>query len=134
MSTFDYSGAGQRVQRLLDRFGRQMTFVKRSRTAADPAKPWRGNDGSETTVTVNAVMLQGTQLNRFGLFYQREFQSDHRLGKMHVLVAGNAFTGEDAETFDEIRDGSKTWAISNLEALDPGDLPVLYDFTAEAKR
>lgn len=126
-----YSDMAATAADMIGDFGRSATLVKLSRTAADSDQPWLGVDTSETTRSVNAVFLA---VGGTGLTVVQPGERSPRDAELHALVAANDLqSGDEVETFDELRDGSDVWGITRVEVLQPGATRLLYDLTLEAK-
>ena len=111
------------ADRLIDRHGRTVTFVKSGTTAVTGGKPWLGVTDSAASVA------PGTETEARAAFLNyREKAIDGtiiRRGDKRCLVSG---TVAGLETMNAVRDGSATWQIVACDVLEPGDGRMLYDF------
>ena len=113
---FNYAPLIAKAASLIDKFGRDVTFRRTSRTPDDPAKPWRGSASFEE-VACRAVLV-GDKLTGVPA----------REGCDQVLVAASA----GILNFDQLVDGASVRHVESLEVLRPGD-PVLI-YIAQVKR
>ena len=125
----DYTNIATTAKRLVDKFGRSVTFRRLDRTTLDDAaKPWRGTATPRTTldatVTAIAVIVPPSSASRLGLTTR-----DNELIKRSeqiMIVALGATSTDDLSTFDEVLDGTQLWKITTVETLKPGDTTLLY--------
>ncbi len=109
------------VDRLLAKFGRQVTFRKLARTASDSNSPWLGpaiTTVSMTEVTGYAVQDQGPPGRKDRIVWGQ----DHT-GVMNML----ARTDSDLEQFDEMHDGNYVWRIEHVRRVSPGGTTFYYE-------
>jgi hypothetical protein len=118
-----YTASRAVATKLINKFGRTVSFVREDRTAADPAAPWNGPDTSLVTVTVKAAIIE----------YEVEDIDDQlvRFGDKKALVAAADVEASsataDLSQFDKMIDGTVEWTIMKVGVVDPGDERVLYE-------
>lgn len=126
MAAFDYSSKVLLAERLIGKFGRTVTLVRRDRTSGDAAQPWRGpaDPGTDESVTLKAVLLDFDSENVDGRLVRHD--------DMKALVAAKDVT--DAlpaaaliEEYDRLVDGTFEWAIQGVKSLQPGDTRIAYE-------
>jgi hypothetical protein len=123
----DYTRLAATAERLINKNGREVTFVKKSTTPLDPTKPWKGSSTSatETTLVRRAVFVPPNQVRIFGL---------SALGEATQFVDMIAFCEQiaivfpdenDLKEYQTLRDGSINWNIMALQLLKPADKQIL---------
>ncbi len=117
---------GVTANRLITKWGRDVTFKKMSSTAADSSQPWRGTEATLTTTVQKAVFVGLQEVPP--LFANRMVTHElvNRIRKV-LLVAPNDDTLDLAE-YDSVQDGDSDWKINFVETLAPGaeTLRLLY--------
>lgn len=119
--------------KLINANGRSVSLSVSSRTPTDPTMPWRGTDGTATTITVKAVIypFDFAEVASGGSkeAYSRDLIHDNvRRGDMQAIVAASAIVGIDPLKADYMLDGTITWHVINVAAIQPGDTAVAYTF------
>jgi hypothetical protein len=109
---------------LIKEEGREITFQKLSKVAADPLKPWQGVAGAPVvsdTQKAHAVFVPAFE-SRFG----RDVISKGDLRRCEEVCLVHP-TAKDLELFDAILDtDGKRWAIVWIQVLKPADKVCLY--------
>lgn len=120
----NYARISSVADKLIKNNGRDITLTKKDRTAADPAKPWRGGGTTTTSITVKGIVLN-----------DREFDADDTLirrGNRVALISAKSAASNDITTFDQMVDGTSTIKIVNVTELKPGPVSILYMLELEA--
>jgi hypothetical protein len=122
----NYVRSAATAKRLIEENGRTVTLVRKTRTAEDPALPWRGpvDPGNTTVAQVKAVIYPVTEKDAIdGLV---------RLGMETAMVAHDSLTpGQDLSDIDAIIDGSNTYKVVKAVVIGPGDTKIVYQFYLE---
>jgi hypothetical protein len=121
----DITSLRSTAERLISENGRDVTLVKRDRTAGDGAKPWRGpaSPGTDVSVTAKAVFVD---------FEEEDFAATLvRRGDKRALVSAKVIEELNStavlEEFDVVLDGTVEWKIVSTTIIEPGPSRVLYD-------
>lgn len=120
----DFTSLRATAERLISENGRDVTLVKRLRTADDVAKPWRGPPvGPDVTIVAKAVFVE---------FEEEDFDSTLvRRGDKRALISAKVVEALDATTmleeFDTVLDNTVEWKVVNVVVIEPGTSRVLYD-------
>lgn len=122
MATYDYGHLQSVAQRLINKYGRAATLVKRDETPSDASKPWRTNDGSgDIEYAVTAVVHP--------IEYEDTDETLTRRGDQRAYVGSETDLGENLSDFDRLRDpGGTEWKIVKADPLNPGGTILLYTF------
>ena len=105
---FDYTPFLNSAQALIEQYGRKVALIQRSRTAADPDRPWRGQTSDDVILRdVPAVFTEFTEEEVDGT-------NSILIGDLKVLIAAKEVEGYDLELFDELSDGRGVWEIVTL--------------------
>jgi len=125
MSSSFYSPFAGWIAALIAKTGREVTFVKTSRTASDNAKPWRADSSNDVRVTTKAVIIP---------FDAEDDPSSVRRGKMVCYVNAPPFDAvlpAKPEDFNTIEDNGDIWNIRKVIVYNPGDTRLLYEMDVE---
>ena len=115
----DYPKSAKTAKRLIDNSGRLVTFSKTSTTPADPAKPWAGVSGSETTLSMICTFIE---------YESAEINGDAiKAGDKKLLANALDTNGATLEDFEFVTDGIITWRIKNVKPLQPGSVIIMYE-------
>lgn len=119
------------ANKLITENGRSITLIKQNRTAADPAKPWRGAADLplETAGTpVTAVFVALADSKTLGQFSFAQEGTIHKADSDQFFVSGKAIVdaGIDLTEYDTIQDGTEVWRITSVDELKPGSTVLLY--------
>ena len=126
----DYVKLSATAKRLIEKNGRDLVLEKKSRTPADSIKSWRGpsSTSSGTSVTVKGVVVPPDN------FSDTDGQLIRR-GQLRVLISNESVddqqTGLDITEFDSIKDGSDSYKIVEVNRVEPGALPLIYDIIVQ---
>lgn len=124
---FDYAPISADAKELIEEFGRAVTFQKKSRTAADTAKPWRGPAIAdvESIEDIITAIVYGSNEDEPNSVVRRPPVAT-------AYVAHLSFpTGTVVEDLDSIVDADTTWRIAKCEPVNPGDTKVIYIMSLE---
>lgn len=120
----DYVKLAATAARLVEKNGRVITFVRKSETALDPAKPWKGPTSGETMFVTRGVFVPPNTVRQFGitsLGQGTEFMDLIQFSEQIVIL----HQGEtDLRQFTTLRDGPE-WNILGIQVLRPADLNIL---------
>lgn len=121
----DYSGLRATAQRLVENFGRPVTFVLFEDDPADPAKPWRGaadpRSPAESEIAGSAVAVPPSSASQLGL---RVDHVDFVKRSDQILIA---FAETDIEEYDEVLDSDGVrYKIEGVEKLRPAETTLLF--------
>jgi hypothetical protein len=126
---FDYSGVSKKAKKLVDKFGRNITFVKLDEVVADPTKPWEGaatpRVDPESSITLKGVFVPPSSSVELGLQTIKPGMSD-RAKQIIILAPGVAHVDVEFEQYDEVIDGTVRWKIVQVETLKPGSDRIVY--------
>lgn len=111
------------AQRLIQKNGRTITYRQKGGTLVDVTKPWLGTTG-DTTLTPKAAFIDYEQSDVRGQLVQA--------GDKQVLIAADDLPGITPGNQDSIEDGSIRWGIVSVNAIDPSDAPIVYEFHVRA--
>lgn len=118
---FNYQELAQTADALITDFGRDVTIVKRDRTAADSSKPWRGpaSPGTDTSVTAKAVINPSADEDMPGTVIKR--------GDAYAIVSAiGVDQSTDLSEYDALVDGTRTWHILNASGVNPGPVNLVW--------
>lgn len=120
----DYAKLAKTAERLVNVNGRVITLVRKSETAADPLKPWKGPQAGETLLTMKGVFVPPNTVRQFGitsLGQGTEFVDMISFSE-HIAIV---FQGEnDIREYTTLRDGVD-WNILGIQVLRPADINLL---------
>lgn len=127
---FNYGKPLATAQRLLTKFGREVTFVKLSGASTDPLRPWLDTGDPRATpaeeVTINATFVEPESLERLGL--QRQAIDQIKSGEQVAIVPGPRDLSEFDELIDENGARYKCW---NIQVLAPASTVVIQYFRVQ---
>lgn len=114
------------AQRLIQKNGRDITYRQKGATLTDPAKPWEGTTAaSNKDSTVKASFVSITEQEIRGQLV--------KTGDKRVLIAADDLPCvTPPSSADTILDRGIAWNIVSVEAIDPSEAAVLYDFHVRA--
>lgn len=123
----DFTALATTAKTLVDANGRDVTFLKFDRAAADANKPWRGpsdaRGDADASVDLKAAFVEPSGAVRLGI------TSEHGAlfrRAQQIMIVPAASTAEDLTTFQEVVDGGSNWKITDIETLKPADVTLLY--------
>lgn len=125
--TFDYTALEATAKRLIERFGRSISFFKESETAADSDAPFDGPAPFDSDTAPAEQKIENVKAVFVGAGdtkFQDELGGLIRHGSAGFLIYGSV--SSELENFDVVVDGSDLWKIDNVEPLKPGDTNVIY--------
>jgi len=111
------------AKRLIELNGRTVTLVRKVRTPADSAKPWRGPSGTGNTTVASpkAVVYPAVEKNEDGQLVSRGFEK--------ALIAHDSLSSpQDLTDIDSIVDGGVTYKVIKAHRVGPGDVTIHYEF------
>lgn len=111
------------AKRLIEQNGRTVMLVKKTRTAADTAKPWRGPSGTGNTTIASpkAVVYPAYEKGDDGTLVSRGFEK--------AMIAHDSLSPKlDLTTIDSIIDGGVTYRVIRANRVGPGDIIIHYEF------
>lgn len=123
----DYTKIASTAQRLIRENGRELVFVRKPLSSADPAKPWKGSDPEveEITLTISGVFVPPNQIRQFGLSalgQGTEFKDLIDFSEQVIIV----YPGDnDLRQYKTVRDQNVNWNMIGLQYLKPGTIPLL---------
>ena len=128
----DFEKAAATAKRLIEANGREVAFLKRNRTAADPSKPWRGPtepiaeaDGGGVVPAVCAfVPASGSGLGRLVNDGRGAVATAYE--QVGLVAEDSLPAGTDLEPFGFLRDGDTVWRIVSKARLQPASRSILY--------
>lgn len=126
-----YDSKVRKAVNRIAKYGRTVTFVKKSRTPADPNRPWAGGNGSDETVQFKCLFTDPVSEKALGTMFRRgdEENTDNvtRGGQMCFVAAGENPT-VDLTQYDRMLDGGYSYTMEEMQVLSPGDTRILYLF------
>lgn len=133
-SLIDYPALAIKVQRVIEGTGRDVNFIRNSKTPTDPAKPWRsystalpgaaGEPGSSVTAKAVADMENVEEL-------EENFNIRH--GDIFYYVSTLSLGASvDLKEYDAVIDDGKRYEIVKAEPIKPGAVNLL--FIVQARR
>ena len=124
---YNYSPIAKTAKKLIDRFGRQVTFKRLAQSSADPDRPWEGpvdpHGTPDASQQLTAVFATSESLGEEAVSPEMVRRSEQFL-----LAAPGPDVSYDLSTFTEVEDGGVAWKIQDVEVLRPGDTTILYIF------
>lgn len=125
--TKDYSGTLATARRLVNNFGRQVTFLQLASGApgTEPDKPWRGSAAQRAApvaqTTADAVAVPPSDGTRLGLNL-----SQPELLKSAEQIFIVAPPEVELDPFHLVQDGGQDYRILFIEKLRPATVTLLY--------
>ena len=121
----DYVKLAAVAERLVRQNGREITFVKKERTAADPSRPWKGPVDGEELLPLYGVFVPPNTVRQFGLSALGEGTEFVDLIAFSEQVA-IVFPGEnDLRQYTTIRDNGVNWNMIAMQLLQPAGIKLL---------
>lgn len=122
----DYARIAASSSRLIQKFGRAVTFIKKNETPSNASQPWKGPaSGGETELELYGVFVPPSAVRQFGL---------PSLGfgtELENLIASSeqiciTQPGEtDLREYSTLLDGTLRWGILTVQVLRPADKTLL---------
>ena len=115
----DFAKSAKTAKRIIDKNGRSVEFIKNSSTPVDSDKPWGETDENRVSFTTKAAFID---------YDVYEVDGDRiRHGDKKMLVNAIDNGTNDVVNFDVVLDGIYEWRIKNVNAVQPGDIVVMYE-------
>lgn len=106
------------IKAKLDKKGRAVRVIQKSRTLVDGERPWKGTTGAGVDFSTICVFID---------YESKEIDGDKIKAGDKKLLANAVDNGDiPFEDYDEIIDGGVTWRIKRVETLQPGDEILMY--------
>lgn len=121
----DYTRLAATAQRLIQKNGRSIVFVKLDEASADPTQPWNGPDTSETTLALNGVFVPPNTVRQFGISALGEGTEFRDLVTFSEQIIITAQGDNDLREYTKVIDRDDRWGIIGLQVLRPGDINLL---------
>jgi len=133
MAAFDYSRALATSRRLIERFGKQVTFVKFDLVPANSSEPWKGATNPRTTAattTVWAVPIPPSSDEELGIDTDDTEQLDgyQRRADQVLIVEPGDDVPDDLDTYNEVRIEGVPYGVTRCSKLKPAGTTLLYFF------
>lgn len=124
----DFTRLAATAKRLVDANGRSITLNKLEADVPDAAKPWRGAAAPaatpEATITLSGVAVSPVGAVNLGI---AAAEDDFIKRATEIFIAAPGSTPiADLKQFQQLVDGSDTFAINEVRELRPADLTLLY--------
>ena len=125
---YDYTPLANTTKRLIEKYGRPVTFKKFSQVPSDATKPWLGPTTSATEATKTAFFINAEpdSLERMGL----SINDVDLLKRSDIkgLVAFGPTDTTDLRTYTELLDieDSSTYRMQHTQRLRPGTTTMLW--------
>lgn len=127
MAKIDYAKTALKVQKVIEENGTTVTFIRRSETASDPAKPWRTYDSTLT----GTAGTPGSTVSGLGIrdeYNQEELEDNlyirHR--DYMILVSPKSIQGVDLTLYDSVEFDGQVAEIKQVETIKPAAVTLLY--------
>jgi hypothetical protein len=115
----DFVKSAKTAKRLIDKNGRLVKFVNKSKLLADPDKPWGESKTGSTSFAMICVFTD---------YESKELDGDNIKAGDKKLLANAIDNGTNKiEDFEFVEDGDSTWRIKSVQPLQPGDTIVMYE-------
>jgi len=122
----DYVRLAATANRLIEKNGRSIQFVRLNEDPADPTKPWNGPAaGGEGNLDLFGVFVPPNTVRQFGLTALGEGTEFQDLLTMSEQVIITAQAENDLRLYTEVVDRSQRWGIIGLQVLRPADVTLL---------
>lgn len=122
----DYVRLSATANRLIEKNGRSIQFVRLNESPADPDKPWNGPAaGGEGNLDLFGVFVPPNTVRQFGLSALGEGTEFQDLLTMSEQVIITAQAENDLRLYTEVVDRSQRWGIIGLQVLRPADVTLL---------
>jgi hypothetical protein len=126
---FNYGRVVAKAKKIVDKFGRDVTFVKLDESLTDSSKPWRGSVtprvNPESSIVIRGVFVPPSSSVELGLQTIKPGTTD-RAKQILIIVPGSEHADVEFEQYDEVVDGNVKWKIVQVETLKPGPTRVAY--------
>ena len=130
MAVIDYVKLQNDAETAIDDNGRDIILLKRNRTPAVTAQPWRGAADLPLEVegtTIKAIFAPVSG-NRFTKINEAEDEQIHRSDRDQFLLSGKVVVaaGIDLTEYDAVQDDTVIWRITSVQEEKPGPLSLLF--------
>ncbi len=132
MTTFNYAKSQATAERLLKKFGRQIT-IRREIIEANPDRPWEPGAVYTATYTATAAVLPASRgtVEAFDNRLENGSLIDERLRYvlMSPVMAKTSNLGPDViepQSLDVLTFDGHDWTVLGCTPLNPAGTPVLY--------
>lgn len=127
--TKDWNRPAKTAERLINKYGREVSIIRFTDTPGNPSQSWRGPSAPRTTVdvavTAKAVFVGLTDSDWGTMTISDDLKK--RSEKICMISPGESTITENLATFTQILDADSTrWNITGVETLEPGDKKILY--------
>ena len=131
---FNYAGVSKKAKKLVDKFGREITFIQLSEALTDSTKPWRGSltprVNPANSLIIKGVFVPPSSSVELGLQTIKPGMTD-RASQIIIIAPGVEHVDVEFEQFDEVLDGTVRWKIVKVETLKPGSDRIVYFIEVE---
>ena len=115
----DYAKTAKNTKKLIDKNGRVVTFLRNSRAAADPSKPWSNTTGAQESFSTKCSFVD---------YDSKDIDGNKVKAGDKKLLANAIDNGSNKyEDFEFVEDGDVTWRIKRVKETRPADIAVLYE-------
>lgn len=121
----DWTSVITLANRLIERNGRPVQFVRNVQTISDTDKPWRNTSsaGSDEIQTLNAVFVPDGS----GLGFEAKDMNLFREAEQIAIVAPELGSTYDLTQYHQVVEANgRQWRFSGVKMLQPGDTPLLW--------
>lgn len=125
----DYTKPLATARRLVEKFGKLVTFIELGDTPTDTDKPWEGQTDKKSdpkqTQALNAVFVEPESSTKLGI----ENMNDDLMTRTDkiLIVEPNAAGDIKLEQFNQVIDtDDSTWNILFVRTLRPADVTLLF--------
>jgi len=115
-----YKNSIEMAKRLINKYGKTVSFKVTPFTINDPLQPWLKNSGTTVTYSVKMVFLTKYMEQ---LFIKYMIKTSIPTGDINGYMAQQSFV---PKINDIIEDGSKTLIISEINKISPNGDDILY--------
>lgn len=126
MSDAFYANIERTVTGLITRFGRDVQFIRESRTPSDSTKPWNGpGAGQQEVLTLKGVFTNPNTVREFGitsLGLGTEFVDLMEMSQQVIITNSG---DNDLRQYRVARDNGIDWNFLAVQQLRPGNVGIL---------
>ena len=114
-----YLKNAQSAKRMIDKSGRSVTFIKKSRTPNDPSKPWSASNGADEEFKTKCVFVD---------YEVNEIDGEKiKVGDKKLLANALDNKNEIVEDYQFVQDRDTKWRIKSVKPFEPGDTIIFYE-------
>ena len=121
----DYVRLAATAKRLIDKNGREISFVKLNETPIDPNRPWKGTMSGDTLLTLRGVFVPPNTVRQFGLTALGEGTEFKDLITFSEQIIITAQGEVDLREYTSVEDRDERWGIVGLQVLRAADVTLL---------